>query len=631
LRSQPEFASSAGEHELGGSICLARAVVNATGSVVSTGSVERYNHSGTCTETYRVMRGLQLNHQISTWGAVFAGLFAAITCAIVLSIQVKAGGLVSSPGYFVDVTAKLGIHFKHEASPTSRKYLLETMGSGVALFDYDNDGRLDIFLGNGAEIDDPTPAGTLPKKSSPKYWNRLFHQKIDGTFEDVTEKAGLAGVGYTTGVAVGDYDNDGFEDLFVAGYGRNTLYHNNGNGTFSDVTASAGVEGSGWSTSAAWVDYDNDGKLDLIVARYMEWSFDDIYCGQHLEGYRSYCHPDIFKPASILLYHNEGNGKFVEVAQKIGAGRSCKGLGIAISDYDRDGWMDFIVANDAIPEALFHNRGDGTFEEVGIVAGAAVDENGGAFSGMGVDFEDYNNDGWPDIVITDLANQRYALFISARDGTFEYSSHKTGVGKTTVGHSGWGVRFMDYDNDGWKDLLIVQAHVMDNVELITPGLHYRESALLLHNETGKTFADVSASSGDPFQEKLAARGMAVGDLNNDGRLDAVVTTNDGPALVWMNETSNQNHWITLNLLGVKSNRDGIGARVKVVTELGEQFATVTTASSYQSSGDKRIHFGLGRATSAKRIEILWPSRTVQVLDDVRSDQFLTIREAASGK
>lgn len=535
------------------------------------------------------------------------------------------------PGRFVDVTSSVGIDFKQEASPTSRKYLLETMGSGVALFDYDNDGRLDIFFGNGARIDDPMPPGTEPKKDGPKYSNRLFHQKGDGTFEDVTERAGLAGTGYSTGVAVADYDNDGYEDLFVAGFGKNTLYHNNRDGTFTDVTASAGVDGSGWSTSAAWIDYDNDGKLDLIVARYMEWTFTDIYCGQHLKGYRSYCHPDVFKAAPVLLYHNDGNGKFTEVAQKIGAGRPCKGLGVAIADYDRDGWMDFIVSNDAIPEALFHNKGNGTFEEVGIVSGVAVDDNGATFSGMGVDFEDYDNDGWPDVVITDLANQRFALFRNARDGTFEYSSNNTGLGKITVAHSGWGVRFMDYDNDGWKDLLIVQAHVMDNVELITPGQHYRESPLLLHNDGGARFTDVSALSGEPFQQKWAARNLAVGDINNDGKVDAAVGINDGTAHVLMNQTPTANHWISLNLVGIKSNRDGIGARIKIVTAAGEQYATVTTSSSYQSASDKRVHFGVGPATHIRQIEISWPSRIVQILNDVKSDQFLTITENVAAK
>lgn len=563
-------------------------------------------------------------------GATFL-LFSPHTRLLLPPVNAQSHSPEPAPAHFTNASPQLGIRFRQEASPTQRKYLLETMGSGVGLFDYDNDGRLDIFFGNGASIDDPMPPGAVPKKSGGKFWNRLYHQKQDGTFEDVTEKAGVAGEGYSTGVAVGDYDNDGYEDLFVAGFGRNILYHNNGNGTFTDITASAGLEGSGWSTSAAWVDYDNDGKLDLIVARYMVWNFDDVYCGQHLPGYRSYCHPDIFKAAPMLVYHNEGNGKFVEVAQKIGVRRLCKGLGVAIADYDLDGWTDFVVSNDAIPQALFHNKGDGTFEEVGIGSGAAVDENGASFSGMGVDFEDYNNDGWPDIVITDLANQRYALFANARDKTFEYSSNDTGLERISYSHSGWGVRFFDYDNDGWKDLFIVQSHVTDNIELVTPSQHYRESPLLLHNNGGKQFTDVSAASGDVFQEKWAARGMAIGDLHNTGHIDAVVTTNDGPAFVLLNQTRNANHWISLRLVGHKSNRDGIGARIKIVTDSGEQYATVTTSGSYQSSSDKRVHFGLGSAALIKQIEIHWPSGIVQVLQDVKGDQFLTIEEVVVGK
>lgn len=531
------------------------------------------------------------------------------------------------PGRFVDVTEKLGIHFRQQASATNKKYLLETMGSGVALFDYDNDGRLDIFLANGARLDDPTPKGSIPKKDGPKYWNRLYHQKPDGSFEDVTVHAGLTGFGYSTGVAVGDYDNDGFEDLYVAGYGRSTLYHNNGDGTFTDVTAAAGVAGSGWMTSAAWVDYDNDGRLDLVVARYMQWDFDDIFCGRPgKDSFRSYCHPDLFKPESILLFHNDGGGRFTEVAHQAGIDKPGKGLGLAIADYEHDGFMDILLANDSMPEYLFHNRGNGTFEEVGLTSGAGLDSNGNTFAGMGVDFEDYNNDGWADIVITDLANQRYALYTNLKDGTFDYSTAVTGLSAISLSHSGWGVRFFDYDNDGWKDLMIVQSHVIDTIQLSQPGLRYRESPLLLHNEQGKRFVDVSALSGEVFHQEWAARGLAIGDINNDGKIDAVVTSNDGPTWVLMNETETANHWITLKLIGVKSNRDAIGAQVKISTSAGDQFATVTTSSSYQSSSDKRLHFGLGVAGSIREIEIHWPSGIRQVLHDRKPDQIVTITE-----
>ena len=529
------------------------------------------------------------------------------------------------PGSYVDVTGKLGIHFHHQASPTSNKYLLETMGSGVALFDYDNDARLDIFFANGALLDDPTPRGSIPKKDSPKYWNRLYHQNPDGTFQDVTEKAGLAGTAYSTGVAVGDYDNDGFEDLYVAGYGHGTLYHNNGDATFTDVTAAAGVAGSGWMTSAAWVDYDNDGRVDLVVARYMQWHFDDIYCGRR-EGPRSYCHPDRFAPESVLLFHNDGNGKFTEVSHQAGIDKPAKGLGLAIADYDHDGWPDVLLANDSIPQYLFHNRGNGTFEEIGLTSGAGLDGNGRSFAGMGVDFADYDNDGWPDIIITDLANQRYALYNNLKDGTFDYTTPVSGLAPISLRHSGWGVRFLDYDNDGWKDVLIVQSHVIDTIETYEPDLRYREPPLLLHNEQGKKFVDVSSASGDVFHQAWAARGMATGDINNDGKVDAVVTTNNGPGRVLLNQTSTSNHWIAFKLVGTKSNRDAIGAQVRISTSNGNQFATVSTASSYQSSSDKRVHFGLGTEDSVREVEIRWPSGIRQLINHQKADGIVTITE-----
>ena len=532
------------------------------------------------------------------------------------------------PADFVDATAQDGITFVHQAPHSSRKYLLETMGSGAALFDYDNDGRLDLYLVNGAPFPDFVPKGTIPEKTGPRYWNRLYHQKPDGTFEDVTEKAGVAGVGYGMGVAVGDYDNDGYEDLFVTSLGGNHLYHNNGNGTFTDVTRKAGVAGSGWSTSAAWVDLDGDGYLDLVVLRYIQWDWDDVWCGP--KDNRGYCHPDVFPPISMLVYHNNGDGTFTEVAHKLGLDKPGKELGIAIADYDHDGHPDIFVANDSMPEFLFHNKGDGTFEEVGLESGVAVDDDGRTFAGMGVDFSDFDNDSWPDLFVDDLANQKYALYRNDGDGTFSYNSYATGVGGATLLHSGWGVRLMDYDNDGWKDLLIAQGHDLDTIEKSYPNLHYREPPMLLRNIEGKKFVDVGPVSGQVFTQRWVGRGLALGDIDNDGRLDAVITENGGPAHVLMNRTKTANHWIGFKLVGHRSNRDGIGAVIRIDTAAGSQWYTVTTASSYLSSGDVRAHFGLGREKTVKRIEIRWPSGVIQTLQDVPGDQYLRVDEPVNG-
>ena len=566
------------------------------------------------------------------WGAGLLGGWILIgTACLVAQSSPKAQSTSpisppqKVPARFVDITEKAGVHFQHQSPHTSRKYLLETMGSGVALFDCDNDGRLDLFLVNGAPYSDPTPPGFIPRKSGPQDWNRLYHQKPDGTFEDITEKAGLKGVGYDMGVAVADYDNDGNEDLFVTGYGSNHLYHNNGNCTFTDVTEKAGVAGSGWSTSATWIDLDNDGLLDLVVARYVTWDWNDVWCGEHREGYRAICHPDVFPPISMLVYHNDGNGHFTEESHKLGLDKPAKALGIALADYDRDGRPDLYVANDSMPEFLFHQKADGTFEELGLESGTAVSAEGQTFAGMGIDFADYDNDGWPDIVVTDLATQHYALYRNLHDGTFDYASLASGVGAISQLHSGWGARFVDYDNDGWKDLFIAQGHDMDNIEVVSPQLHYREPVMLARNVGGK-FVDVSAVSGDIFHEGWVGRGLAIGDLDNDGRIDAVVTTNGGAAHILHNQTVTANHWLTVRLVGHNSNRDGIGAVVKLVTNEGPQWITVTTSGSYLSASDPRAHFGLGNSTAALSIQISWPSGRQQTLTNVKADQQVQVDE-----
>lgn len=543
----------------------------------------------------------------------------------------KPEGAPVVPGHFTETTGGSGIAFTGVASHTSHKYLIETMGSGVAAFDFDNDGLLDLFFVNGAPLQDPMPKGMAPRKSSPRDWNRLYHQRKDGTFEDVTEKAGLQGTGYGMGVAVGDFDNDGFEDLYVTEYGGNHLYRNNGNGTFTDVTQPSGTAGdptpgNQWSTSAAWVDLDNDGLLDLVVLRYVRWDFEDVWCGEHREGYRSYCHPDIFPAIAPLVYHNNGNGTFTEEAAKLGLATPGKGLGIALADFDRDGKIDLAVANDSMPEFLFHNKGDGTFEETGLAAEVAVDGDGRTYAGMGIDFQDFDNDGLPDLVITNLANQKYALYRNNGDGSFTYQTYVSGFAPMTLLHSGWGIHFLDYDNDGKKDLLIAQGHDLDTVELNYPQLHYKEPMLLARNVGHGAFVDVSGQSGSVFRERWVGRGMAVGDLDNDGRLDAVVTTNGGPAHILHNETATRNHWLSLSLVGHKSNRDAIGAEVQVTTTHDKQLWTVSTAGSYLSSNDKRAHFGLGSDAEAVSVEIRWPSGIRQTLAHVRGDRVLRVDE-----
>jgi hypothetical protein len=510
-----------------------------------------------------------------------------------------------------------GIDFTLRNSPTSQKYLIETMPGGVALLDYNNDGLLDIFLVNGGRVSDPMKTPENFDRHDPRYWNRLYRQNRDGTFTDVTEQAGLANAddgNYGMGVAVGDYDNDGYPDIYVTSYGKNILYHNNGDGTFTDVTAKAGVAGGGWSVSAGFFDYDNDGKLDLFVTRYMEWDTKHSKtCGGE---WRTYCPPEEFPATNNILYHNRGDGTFEDVSQRSGiASKKGRALGVAFADYDGDGFTDIYVANDGMQQFLFHNNGDGTFAERALEAGAGLSPDGRRLSGMGVVFQDYDNDGRPDVIVTELPREIYGVYHNDGNGSFSYRSLEAGMGMLSSGSSGWGVGLEDFDNDGWKDLFVAQGHVLDNVEKIDPSLHYWELPMLAVNHNGRF---ERAESGSP--SAAAGRGAAFGDLNNDGWQDVVMTVLGGPPQIFINHGGKQ-HWLVISLRGTRSNRDGLGARVSV----NGQTRFATTAGSYLSASDKRLHFGLGTAETAK-VEIAWPSGTHQILNNVHADQFLEVRE-----
>jgi enediyne biosynthesis protein E4 len=517
----------------------------------------------------------------------------------------------------LELKPPLGIDFTLQNSPTPQKHLIETMPGGVALLDYNNDGLLDIFLVNGGRMVSPMHSPEDFDRRDPRYWNRLYRQNKDGSFTDVTEQAGLANAGdgnYGMGVAVGDYDNDGYPDLYLTSYGKNILYHNNGDGTFTDVTAKAGVAGGGWSASAGFFDYDNDGKLDLFVTRYMDWDLKHSKdCGGN---YHTYCPPEEFPATTSILYHNNGDGTFSDVSQRSGiAAKKGRALGVAFADYDGDGFTDIFVANDGMQQYLFHNNGNGTFTELSLEAGTALSQDGRRLSGMGVVFQDYDNDGRPDVIVTELPREIYGVYHNDGNGSFTYRSLEAGLGALSSGSSGWGVGLEDFDNDGWKDLFVAQGHVLDNVEQIDPSLHYLELPLLAIQHNGR-FERVDSGTTVP----VAARGAAFGDLNNDGWQDVVVTTLGGHPQVFMNH-GGKLHWLVITLRGTRSNRDGFGARVQV----NGQTRFATSAGSYLSASDKRLHFGLGAAEKAK-VEIDWPSGTHQILNDVHADQFLEVRE-----
>ena len=519
-----------------------------------------------------------------------------------------------------EVKLPRGLEFTHRNSPTSQKYLIEAMGGGVALLDYNNDGLLDIFLVNSGELTDPIKRPESFGRNLPRYWNRLYRQNRDGSVTDVTEAAGLAQAGagnYGMGVAAGDYDNDGHTDLYVTSYGRNVLYRNQGNGTFTEVTARAGVAAGGWSASAGFFDYDRDGWLDLFVTRYVEWdpARNKVCGGPH----RTYCPPIEFPATFNLLYHNRGDGTFEDVSRSSGvAAKKARSLGVAFADYDDDGAIDIAVANDGMEQFLFRNRGDGTFTECALEAGVALSQDGQPYAGMGVEFQDYDNDGRPDLVVTNLARQVYAVYHNDGGGSFSYRSLETGLGALSSGSSGWGVCLRDFNQDGWKDLFVAQSHVMDNVEQIDPSLRYQQPPLAAINQRGRfERADPGTAAA------VAGRGAAAGDFNHDGWPDVLMSVLGGPPQMFLNRGGTR-HWLAISLRGTQSNRDGLGARVQV----NGQSQDATTAGSYLSANDKLLHFGLGTAERAQ-VEILWPSGRRQTLKDVRADQFLEVREDAN--
>lgn len=525
---------------------------------------------------------------------------------------------------FKDVAKEAGLNFTLRNSASTRKYQVETMTGGVAVIDFDGDGWEDIYFVNGAELPGM-------KKSSPQFWNRLFRNNRRGAFEDFTEKAGVAGAGFSMGVAVADYDNDGDADIFVAGVHHNILYRNDG-GRFSDVTAQVGLTNTKfWSVAAAWFDYDNDGDLDLFVANYCKWHLDaDPYCGAMKEGWRTYCFPDKYEGLPNQLFRNNGDGTFTDVSASSGIGKHIgKGMGVAVADYDDDGLMDVFVANDTLPNFLFRNLGNGKFDEVALQAGVAVNDSGRPVSSMGVDFRDYDNDGRPDLIFSALEGETFPLFRNLGKGFFGDVTWSSGVGAATVKRSGWSLGLLDFNNDGWKDVFVANAHVNDNIELYNEQT-YRQSNSLLMNLGNGNFSDVTSSVGAEFQTRRAHRGAAFADFDNDGKVDAVTTSLNEAAEFWRNESPGENHWLKLKLIGARSNRDGIGAKIKLVTADGKtQFNHATTSVGYASSSSRIVHFGLGKETQVKLIEIRWPSGVLQSLRDVKPDQLVEVKETSA--
>jgi len=519
---------------------------------------------------------------------------------------------------------KSGIRWLHTAGKSAARFLPETTGPGCAFFDYDNDGWMDIYLVNSGKCDFYDP--------KPPLRNALYHNNRDGTFTDVTEKARVPGGGYGQGVAVGDYDGDGFPDLYVTQYGKSILYHNNGDGTFTDVTEKAGVAAPGWSSSAVWFDYDNDGKLDLFVCQFVEFSKTiNKSCGTGEEGKHGYCIPRLYKPMPSWLFHNNGDGTFTDVSKSSGIADSLgKAWGVVATDLNNDGLMDLFVSNDTVPNFVFMNRGKGRFEETGNFAGVAYSGDGRARSGMGLDSADFNQDGWMDLFVANIDLERFAIYQNNHDESFDDQAAPTGIGMATRLMSGWGLKFFDYDNDGYLDLFLANGNPDDLIESIHSLVKFQEPLMLFHG-TGKGFLNVSAQSGPVFAKPLSARGMAIGDFDNDGATDVLIANNDGAPVLLHNIVGGQNHWLGIKLVGTKSNPDAIGARITYQAQDLKQQRMKVGGGSFLSSHDPRVVLGIGNRPKIDWLEIKWPlpSGKVERFTGLPIDRYITIVEGTA--
>ena len=546
-----------------------------------------------------------------------------VAATVAISGVPRVVGALPDPAYpFEEIPAGVsGISWVHTAGKSVARYLPETTGPGCAFLDYDNDGWMDVYLVNSGKCDFYDP--------NPPLRNALYRNNRDGTFTDVTEKARVVGGGYGQGVAVGDYDGDGFPDLYVTQYGRSILYHNNGDGTFTDVTEKAGVAAPGWSSSAVWFDYDNDGQLDLFVCQFVEFSKSlNKSCGPGEEGKHGYCIPRLYQPMPSWLFHNNGDGTFTDVGKASGIANSLgKAWGVVATDLNNDGRLDLFVGNDTVPNFLFMNRGNGKFEDTATYAGVAYSFDGRARSGMGVDSADFNEDGWMDLFVANIDREMFAIYQNNHDETFDDQAGPTGIGAATRLMSGWGLKFFDYDNDGNLDLFLANGNPDDLIESLHSQVKYQEPLMLFHN-TGKSFQNVSGQSGPVFARPLSARGMAIGDFNNDGGIDVLVAVNDAAPVLLRNNVGNQNHWLGVKLVGKKANPDAIGARITYQAADLKRSRTKVGGGSFLSSHDPRIVLGIGKRSKIDWLEIKWPqpSGAVERFTELPIDRYITIVE-----